>query len=248
MPQSFLFVRSNDRTLGTSAAFKVALPQSFRNITSISLVSAELPYSCYNIDSPYCLGVSVAYNNVVHALALSPGFFQVDDVTAWLLGDLQSTYPAAGVSAVTYSKQTGRISIVYSGSATFAIQATSLGSLGRVLGADPLGLITYGSGGILALPSIATLAPINTILMRIAELPSLMCSTNGQSAFARLQMAAAPGSVVMQNVGSGVVNTCNFSTPIASLSTLTISLYSQDGVAVDLHGVEFSFTLLIVSA
>ena len=248
MPQSFLFVRSNDRTLGTSAAFKVALPQSFRNITSISLVSAELPYSCYNIDSPYCLGVSVAYNNVVNALALSPGFYQIDDVTAWLLGDLQSTYPAAGVSAVTYSKQTGRISIVYSGSATFAIQATSLGSLGRVLGTDPLGLVTYGSAGLLNLPSIATLAPINTILMRIAELPSLMCSTNGQSAFARLQMAAAPGSVVMQNVGSGVVNTCNFSTPIASLSTLTVSLYSQDGVAVDLHGVEWTFCLLIMSA
>ena len=248
MPQSFLFVRSNDRTLGTSSAFKVALPQSFRSISSISLVSAELPYSCYNVDSPYCMGVSVAYNNVVNALALSPGFYQIDDITAWLLGDLQSTYPAAGVSAVTYSKTTGRISIVYSGSATFAIQATSLGSLGRVLGTDPLGLITYGSAGILALPSIATLAPINTILMRIAELPSLMCSTNGQSAFARLQMAAAPGSVVMQNVGSGVVNTCNFSTPIASLSTLTISLYSQDGVAVDLHGVEWTFCLLIVSA
>ena len=175
-------------------------------------------------------------------------FRSTDDVTAWLLGDLQSTYPAAGVSAVTYSKQTGRISIIYSGSATFAIQATSIGQLGRVLGTDPLGLITYGQGGILNLPSIATLAPINTVFMRIAELPSLMASTNGQSAFARLQMAAAPGSVVMQNVGSGVVNTNNYQSPIASLSTLTVSLYTQDGVAVDLHGVEFSFTLLIVSA
>ena len=248
MPQSFLFVRSNDRTLGSSSAFKVALPQSFRSISSISLVSAELPYSCYNVDAPYCLGVSVAYNSVVHALALSPGFYQIDDVLSWLLGDLQSTYTAAGVSAVTYSKQTGRISIVYSGSATFAIQATSIGSLGRVLGTDPLGLITYGQGGILTLPSIATLAPINTLLMRVAELPSLMCSTNGQSAFARLQMAAAPGSVVMQNVGSGVVNTNNYSTPIASLSSLTVSLYTQDGVAVDLHGVEWSFCLLVVSA
>ena len=248
MPQSFLFVRSNDRTLGSSSAFKVALPQSFRNISSISLVSAELPYSCYNVDSPYCMGVSVAYNNVVHALALSPGFYQVDDVTAWLLGDLQSTYPLAGVSAVTYSKQTGRISIVYTGTATFAIQATSIGSLGRVLGTDPLGLITYGQGGILTLPSIATLAPINTLLMRVAELPSLMCSTNGQTAFARLQMAAAPGSLVMQNVGSGVVNTNIYSTPIASLSSLTVSLYTQDGVAVNLSGVEWTFCLLIVSS
>ena len=248
MPQSFLFVRSNDRTLGSSSAFKVALPQSFRGISSISLVSAELPYSCYNVDAPYGLGVSVAYNSVVHALALSPGFYQIDDITAWLLGDLQSTYPAAGISAVTYSKTSGRISIVYSGSATFAIQATSLGSLGRVIGTDPLGLITYGSGGVLTLPSIATLAPITTIFLRIAELPSLMTSTNGQSAFARLQLAAAPGSVVMSNVGSGVVNTNNYSTPIASLSSLTVSLYTQDGVAVNLSGCEWSFTLLIMSA
>ena len=248
MPQSFLFVRSNDRSLGSSSAFKVALPQTFRSITSISLVSAELPYSCYNVDSPYCLGVSVAYNSIVHALALTPGFYTIEDITAWLLGDLQSTYPAAGITAVTYSKSLGRISIVYTGSATFAIQATSLGSLGRVLGTDPLGLITYGSGGILTLPSVATLAPINTVFMRVAELPSLMCSTNGQSAFARLQLAAAPGSVVMSNVGSGVVNTNHYSTPIASLSTLTVSLYTQDGVSVDLHGVEWSFTLLIMGA
>ena len=248
MPQSFLFVRSNDRTLGSSSAFKVALPQSFRGISSISLVSCELSHSSYNVDAPYCLGVSVAYNSVVHALAISPGFYTIDAVTAWLLGDLQSTYPLAGVSAVTYSKQTGRISIAYSGSATFAIQATSLGSLGRVIGTDPLGLITYGSGGILTLPSIATLASVNTVFMRIAELPSLMCSTNNQSSFARLQMAAAPGSVVMQNVGSGVVNTNNYQTPITSLSTLTVSLFTQDGVAVDLHGVEWTFCLLVVSA
>ena len=68
MPQSFLFVRSNDRSLGSSSAFKVALPQTFLSITSISLVSAELPYSCYNVDSPYCLGVSVAYNSIVHVI------------------------------------------------------------------------------------------------------------------------------------------------------------------------------------
>ena len=248
MHQSFLFVRSNDRTLGSSSAFKVSLPQSYRNVTSISLVSAELPYSCFNVDTPYCQGLSFAYGAAIHACLLPPGFYTIDDITAWLLGDLQSAYPTAGISAVTYAKTTGLLSIIYSGVSTFATQSTTTGSLGRVLGADPLGLITYGQGGVLTFPSIATLAPINTIFMRVAELPSLMCSTNGQQAFARLQLAAAPGSVVMSNVGSGVVNTNNYATPIASLSALTVSLYTQDGVAVNLHGVEWSFAILIVSS
>ena len=248
MPQTFLYVRSQDRTLGTSNSFRVALPHTYRLITSISLVSCELPYSCYNVDAPYLNGVQFVHAGVTFTYTLTAGYYTVDDLVASLVASLQSAFPSAGVSAGSYSKMTGRLSIVYTSGLAFSVQATATGSLGRLLGTDSSGVATLAAGGVLQLPGVATLAPVSTIFMRIAEIPSLMASTNGQSGFARIQLSSAPGGVVMANAGASVYNTNIFQTPIASLSTLTVSLYTQDGLPVDLHGVDYTFTVVISSA
>ena len=248
MPQSFLFVRSQDRILGTSSSFKVTLPNSYKNITAVSLVSAELPYSTYNLDSIYTSGVTVTYNSTALSLVLTPGFYTIADLVAWLLATLQSSLSAAGVTAVSYSTISGKITISYSGTSAFSIQSNNTGQLGRIVGCDPLGLVTFGTSGVLVLPCLATLAPVNTIFMRISELPSLMCSTNGQHATFRLQMSAAHGSIVMHNAASSVANTNVYTSAPSTLSSLTVALFSQDGQPINLNSVDWSFTLLISSA
>lgn len=248
MPQSFLFVRSADRSLGTSSSFRVALPQTYTKITSISLISCELPFSMYNVAEPFLQGVTFTHNGVAYVFSLQAGFYTIEDLNAYMLASLQSAFPSAGVTSVNYSKTSGRIYIVYTSGLTFAVQANSNGFLGRLVGTDASGVATLAAGGVLAFPAIATLAPTSTLFMRIAELPTVMAATNGQHAFARLQLSGAPGSIVMANAAASVYNTNVYATPVPSLSTLTVSLYSQDGVAVDLHGVEYTFTLLINSS
>ena len=243
MPQSYLFVRSADRTLGTSSAFRVQLPVAYRTVTSISLVSAELPYSMYNVVAPYLRGVMFTHNGLTYVPILPVGFYTIDDLTGYLQGVLQSAFPSAGITSVGYSKTSGRLYIVYTSGLVFGVNSDETG-----LGTQPSGVETLASGGVLLFPGVATLAPISTLFMRIAELPTLMTSTNGQTAFARLQLSGAPGSIVMSNVASSVTNVNAYATPIAALSTLTVSLYTQDGVPVSLNGCEWTFTLLLNSA
>ena len=248
MPQNtFLFVRSADRIAGTSSSFKVNCPSAYKNVTACSLVSAELP-TLFNVDTIYQQGVNFTYNATTLALVISSGFYTISDIVSLLLTTLQGFLSAAQVTAVTYSTITGKISIVYSGSQAFSVQNNASGSLGRILGTDPLGLVTYGTGGILTLPYIATLAPMNTIFMRIQELPNICTSTNNQHSTFRLQIAAAAGSLNFQNAASSTFNNNAYNQAVLNMSTLTISLWTQEGNQIDLRGIEWTFTLLIASS
>lgn len=244
----YLFVRSQDRSMGNSSAFTVQLPQTYRSITSISLISAELPFSFYNIDTPYLTGVRFVHNGTSFDLTLNAGFYQIADLQAALLFALQAAIPSAGVAAVTYAMTTGLISIIYTSGLAFSVVQTASGQLGRILGTDPLGTTQAALGGVLTFPKISQLFPIFNVIMRVAELPSLMASTNNQQGFARLQLAATPQSVVLINNSTGTVNNNDYNTPIASLSSMTITLYTADGQPLDMHGVDWSFTLLINDA
>ena len=248
MPSSYVFVRSADRTMGTSSAFVVRLPQTYKSITSMSLVSAELSFAMYNIDTPFTSGCRFTHDGITFDMSLPGGFYAIDDLRSAMLASLQTAFPTAGVSAVNYAEIMGRLAIVYGSGRVFTVQNTSAGLLGRIFGTDPAGSATMASAGALSFPFICQLFPVSTLFLRISELPALCVATNSQTAFARIQLSAAPKSVVMSNNANGVVNTNNFSTPIATLSTLTCSLFSADGIPVNLHGCEWTFTLLVQSA
>lgn len=247
MPQSFLFVRSADRIIGSSSNFKVNCPTAYKNVTACSLVSAELP-TVYNIDTIYTSGVTFTYNSSALSLVIPSGFYTIADIVSYLLATLQSYLPSALVTSVTYSSISGKISIAFSGTLAFSVQNNSSGSFGRILGTDPLGLITLGASGVLTLPYIATLAPMNTILCRISELNNTCVSTNNLHSTFRLQIAAAPGSLNFQNAASSTYNNNIYSPAVPNVPTMTVSLWTQEGNPVNLNGVEWTFTLLITSS
>ena len=248
MPQSFLFLRSADRSLGSSGAFSVKLPQAYRSITAISLVSLEMPFSFYNLTDINLLGVRFTHAGATYDCVLDAAFYQIDDLRAALLLKLNTYLPAAGVTAVAYSQATGKLSITYTSGLALSLQNTAGGNLGRILGTQPNGTSTIASGGVLSLPGVCQLFPVATVFMRIAELPTQCIATNGQSAFARLQLSATPGSVLLLNNASGTVNTAVYATPVSSLSSLTVSLWTVDGQPLDLHGCDWTATLMISSA
>lgn len=245
MATSYLFVRSADRSLGSSSAFSVALNTPYRNVKAISLVSAELPFSMFNVDNVYLQGVQFTHNGSTFNLVLSAGYYLVSDLCAAMLSALQAAFPSAGFTSVTYSSTSGKISIAYTSGLVLSVVSTTAGSLGRIVGTDPLGASTVASGGVLVMPYVVQLFSLSTLLMKIVELPAQCVTTNNMTCFARLQLAATPGGFVMLNNASGTVNTSQFPSPVATLSTLTVSLFTPDGQPANLHGCEWSFTLLI---
>ena len=248
MPQSFLFVRSADRQLGSSSSFNVKLPVAYRSVTQCSLVSLEMPFSFYPLSDINLSGVRFTHVATTYDCVLNAAFYQIDDLRAALLLVLQTNLSAAGVTAVSYSTSTGRLSITYTSGLAFSVANTSAGNLGRILGTQPNGTSTTATGGVLSMPGICTLFPGATVLMKIAELPTICVSTRGDSCFARLQLSATPGSILLLNNASSTVNTAVYATPVSSLSALTVSLWTENGQALDMHGVDYSFTLMISSA
>ena len=248
MPQTFLFVRSADRQLGSSSSFQVKLPAPYRSVTSCSLVSLEMPFAQYNLADVNLSGVRFTHAGTVYDCVLPAGFYMIDDLRAALLSGLHANLPAASVTAVTYTTMTGKLSFTYTSGQAFSVQAYGAGGLGRILGTSPAGVSTVAVDGVLSMPALCTLFPGATVLMKINELPTQCVTTRGDSCFARLQLASAPGSMVMLNNASSTVNTAVYATPVSSLSTLTVSLWSVDGQPLDIQGAEMTFTLMITSA
>ena len=246
MPQSFLFLRSVDRSLGSSSAFTVKLPQPYRSITSVTLVSVEMPMSHYNVADQNLLGVRFTHNGTTYDAQLDAAFYQIADLQSALLLKLNANLPAAGVTAVTYTQSTGRLAIAYTSGLAFS--AVNTGNLGRILGTQPNGTATMAAGGLLAFPGVCQLFPTSTVLMRVAELPTQCIASNGQAAFARLQLSATPGSVLLLNAAGSTYNTAVYATPVSNLSSMMVSLWTVDGQPLNLNGCDWTSTFAITSA
>ena len=55
---NIIFIRSQDRNSGLANAFSVNLPTQYNSISSIQLLSAEIPCSFYSISASYAAGVT----------------------------------------------------------------------------------------------------------------------------------------------------------------------------------------------
>lgn len=243
----YLFLRSNDRTIGSSSAFTVKLPTTYKNVAAISLVSAEIPFSFYNVASNYTSGVQFSYSGSFYNMVLTAGQYTITDFQAALLAGLQSHFPTASVTSVDYNKVTAKLSISLSGGSTLSVGATSSGQLGQLMGCDPTGALTSSVSGLLSFPSVAQLFPYSSILMCVDNLPANVLSTSSLHCFARVQVNCAPGGIILIANGTNVVNSVAYASPILSLDSLAVNLKNNDGSALNLNGVDWTCTLMISS-
>ena len=243
----YLFIRSSDRSIGSAGQFTVSLPTTYRNVSGISLVSAEIPFSFGNVASSYTSGVQFVYAGSTYNMTISAGQYTITDFQAAMLSALKAAFPAASFTAVNYNTVSGVLSITYTGGGSFSAGATTAGQLGKLMGCDPTYAVTTAVSGTLTFPSVAQLFPYSSLLMCVDNLPANVLSTSPLLCFARIQVNSPPGGVIMVCNGTNVVNSVAYASPIASLGNLSISLKNNDGTLLDLRGVDWCCTLMISS-
>ena len=245
----YLFLRSCDRNPGgSSSQFTVKLPMTYHNVAGISLVSAEVPFSFYNVASSFCSGVRFDYGASWFNMVIPAGQYTITDFQAVMLTSLQANLPSALCTSVDYNKITGKLSISYTGGSLFSVQATTSGQLWQLMGCVAPGIAVAGNGSLLQFPAVAQLFPYSSLLMCVDNLPASVLSTSSLHAFARIQVNAAPGGMVMVCNGTNVVNSVAYKAPIASLDSLAVSLKNNDGTLLGMNGVDWTCTLLISSS
>ena len=248
----YLFIRSTDRVTGAAPSqFTVKLPTTYRNVVSLSLVSAEIPFSFYNVAGAFTTGIqwiwTLGGTSVMYPMVIAAGQYGITDFQSVVLSTLKAQFPSANFTSCDYHAVSGKLSVSYSGGGTLTAQSTSAGRLGQLAGCDPTGAITSASAGTLTFPACAQLFPYSSLLMCIDNLPASVLSTSSLHCFARIQVNAAPGGVIMVCAGTNVGNNVSYKSPIPSLDSLAISLKNNDGTILDLNGVDWTATLMISS-
>lgn len=246
-----LYIRSSDRSLGTAGSFTVTLPKTYTGVTSIALVSAEIPYSFGNVTD--ALGVGVTFIQSVPTgfaadYVLPIGSYTIVDIQTHMLAWLQSTFPALSISAVNYNKIYGKLSVVF-GTGTLAVTHNALyPKIGAcaVLGVDTE-VATVSASQLLSFPFVANLQPLSCIMMKLNNLPSNILTTGGGNGTFRIQLNSPPSSIIMVNNALGTNNTVTFVNPIPSLNTLSIQMVHGDNNNLNFRGCDWSASIKITS-
>ena len=251
-----LYLRSIDRSLGSASSYNIILPKTFSKIVSVSLISAEIPYSWGNLTASYAMNArftQVAPTTVVADYSVPVGNYTITDIQAHLLAWLQASFPALAISAVNYSSITGRLSVVIgngSGALSCSRGNEAVPRLCSVLGIDATSTtLSVNSDGVNALwlPNVANLHPQPCLLIKMQNIPgNISCSTGAQGIF-RIQVNSPAGSILFVNNATNINNSVQFSSPIDSLTNLIVQLAHSDNTQVDLQGCEYTFSLKLTS-
>ena len=251
-----LYLRSIDRSLGSASSYNLILPKTFSKVVSVSLISAEIPYSFGNVTPSFAVNArftQVAPTTIVADYSAPVGNYSITDIQAHLLAFLQASFPALSITAVNYSSITGKLSIIIgngSGALSCSRGNDPVPRLCSILGIDSTSTtLSVNSNGINALwlPYVANLHPQPCLLMKIQNIPgNISCSTGAQGIF-RIQVNSPPGSIIMVNNASNINNSVQFSSPIDSLTNLIVQMAHSDNTQIDFQGCEYTFSLKITS-
>ena len=235
-----VFVRSQDRNFGTPSSYIVNLPVALKNISSIQLLSAEIPYSFYSVGSAYTAGVTFTNGTLNSAFSMSTGFHTVDTIRSALLTWLQATYPASGVTAVNYNSTMGKLSIAFT-TGTLSVVTNNAGSLGYIMGVSSTTTVSVSQ--VLTFPNVVNVYPITSLFINITNLSANVYSTSGFNSVFRVQVNVQPNGVIFVNNAQNVFNTVYLPSTLSSLNQLNIQIVDENNNLVDFNGQEWFFSL-----
>jgi hypothetical protein len=170
----YLHINSKLRSYGHSHDFAIQLQPSIGSIKRIKLLALAMPLSNYTINSTNNL---IYFNDGVtdYIATITPGVYNSDNIVTAIKTAMEAT-GYAGTITVTFSENTYKLTI--SSTTNFMLQFQTLtdNSANHILGFDELDTVLAlsheGDNSInLSIPSC--------IFLKIAELPSMVRSSNG---------------------------------------------------------------------
>lgn len=258
-------IDSRDRNYAAYAQasnYLVRLPQTYRNVGQVRLVSSSIPNSMYTFSAAQrntSFQLAIGTGTVtLHVVTISDGMYTKEGLVHELNVQLQAVDPAMSVTLnpVTHRLQFKHTSTQFRLIFLKTVQPASTiqWGLGYFLGFDATGYTsTMATNGSRSLDSVRPIIVqfYDYVLLDLGDLNSMdECTledgrgSNVRSAFAKIHLQnAAPYATVHRIEDCHTFNETLLSSPLPKLETLHVRWKTHDGQDVDFNGYEHSFTL-----
>jgi hypothetical protein len=231
-----LYIDSKHRTSGTSENFTLQLSTNIAKIQQVEVISAEVPYTFYVINSTNC-AISWSSGATVYTANVPVGNYTITT----FLPALQTAMNAvmAGFT-VTYSTVTFKI--------TFA-NATAFSILGTSTISDIIGLSgTTASAASVTLPRVFNIGGPKYLLIRSTKLTQpkitrpFLNSTQNNILY-KIDINGSPGDILVEK--NLYTNMLKYGVR-QTIRTIDFQLTDDNGNLIDLNGLDWSLTLNLV--
>lgn len=236
----YIFADSNNRTpTESSNAYHLDIVSPIKNVTRVDLVSAKVPNSVYNVTTgSILLNGSTAY-------VLEPGFYSACGLASRLTTELINT---------DFDENTGKF--VFWSTASFTLEAVSSDVrkvLGLTAGTKTSALQTSGKyNGVYTVKSenVIDLTTNDFVFLDIEELRSTsmvdcksfsgntFSGSTVNSIFAVIPLDVDSGSIKFFKETSDYKMSMSFTSPIGTLSKLTIRWLDRNGTPLNFNGLD----------
>jgi hypothetical protein len=256
----YIVIDSRDRDYAkhpSASSYVIDLPETFYNVTTARLMTAEIPTSFYIFSAARNnTSITVTYNNTLHTVTIPDGNYGFTAIAEALKAALTTAFGVA--VTVTIDFTTMKTTITSSvPTDVLGVDTTSLSSnaktqwgLAYYLGFDR-DLLQVGTGSITS-PRVASMNPELYVLLDIDELGTIReCGveggggTMGRTTFAKIPLTVESNEYNMFDKQL----TCNtFLPPLSKLSKVHIAFRFHDGTPLEFHGVEHALTIEVECA
>ena len=273
MSHEVVVIQSRNRSMALgscpSSNFTISLPHKYAKVVQIQLLSVEIPFTFFNINSTNGTSGSITFVGSVNGtttaeiFTLPDGNYSIDDFVSALFTFLQvfTTASVPYVSNVDYDSS-NRI-FIQSVLPIYIYNTPNSGSLASIAGINPT---LNGLPASATTPASPTLAAcnitsvlangiythyfdypanfniVNNIIMKLGNIPSNVFISSATQGTFRIQNTSSFGNLIELNTATNVGNVYNFTSPTA-IDHLDVSLLDLQGNLLNLNNSEFSFSL-----
>ena len=238
----------------TPNAYQLRMPNTYKNVIGVRLLSAEIPASFYVF--------TAALGNTTLTIGSTAVTIPDGNYTpTTLAAAVETAAKAAGFSGMTVTLNAATNKLTFSNgassftvnAATGASSASSQWGLAFFLGFNKLAVVSALVGGAQTVraPRIVNTVPHRYLVMDVNEINQVdTTGESGNRAFAKMPLSKSetPFSVGFLDQKACISNPSTLKAPIATLDRLTITWKYHDGSLVDFNSVDHSFTIEIECA
>lgn len=229
---TYLNIKSADRDSGSSSSFRYTLTTPVKDPLRVSLVSAEIPIMTQNVRSPYNY-FTWTESGTSYTATVTAGSYSTSD----LLTALATAMNAKTSNTYTFTESSTTLKITLATTNSITITSTYLST--------HLGFTSSQSG--------TSITATNSYCINVPDTYWNLCIRNLTSNY--IGKGVCPTFKIPITVDSGYILyhsdrltfEQSFVPELQQLGYLDICLYDSYGYAVDLQGLEWSFTLKVQS-
>jgi len=241
----YLLVRSEDRSSSSSSSsnFQIIIPQGLKQVKSVELIWASIPFQFYNIRSGVNDSIKITEGAADATGTLTPSSYTESELATHVASILTSISPGGQTYSGSFSSTTRKITITRTaGTNNFGIDFTISNTCYKELGFNAVNLSQATSQTGVYVPSLVP----ESISIQIKEFPTPFLKTSNHETatfIIPLPFGVSRGSTIeykAEEYFKQIVEVHN-----NNITILHIVLLDEDGKELSFNGADWSFLLKI---